>query len=187
MTKINRRNFNLSVVSSAALIAGCGNGIGSGNSEAIDGQVQATLEDMFQNYPDTQDLAAKSNGMLVMPLVTKIGLIYPGGSFGRGALIINNTVVDYYSAASASVGLQIGGQQSTHVLFFMTEDALAGFRRSPGWVGSADVEYATPERGESVRAQTLTSLAPVIGIVYGQSGLRVGATLEGTKYSRIIP
>ena len=71
MTQINRRNFNLSVLSGAALVAGCGNGIGSGNPEAIDNQVQATLEDMFQNYPDTQDLAAKSTGMLVMPLVTK--------------------------------------------------------------------------------------------------------------------
>ncbi len=187
MTQINRRNFNLSVLSGAALVAGCGNGIGSGNPEAIDNQVQATLEDMFQNYPDTQDLAAKSTGMLVMPLITKIGLVFPGGSFGQGALIINSTVVDYYSAASGSIGLQFGGQQSTHVLFFMTEDALAGFRRSPGWVGSMDVEYATPERGKSVRAQTLTSLAPVIGVVFAQSGLRLGATLEGTKYSRIIP
>ena len=186
MTKINRRNFNLSVLGSAALIAGCGNGIGSGNPEAIDGQVQATLEDMFQNYPDTQDLAAKSNGMLVMPLVTKAGFLV-GGSFGRGALVINNAVVDYYSAASGNIGLQIGGQQFAHVLFFMTEDALAGFRRSPGWVGGTDVEYATPERGKSIRAQTLTSLAPVIGVVYAQSGLRLGATLEGTKYSRIIP
>ncbi len=186
MTQINRRNFNLSVLSGAALVAGCGNGIGSGNPEAIDNQVQATLEDMFQNYPDTQDLAAKSNGMLVMPLVTKAGFLL-GGSFGRGALVINNTVVDYYSATSGNFGLQIGGQQFAHVLFFMTEDALAGFRRSPGWVGSMDVEYATPERGKSVRAQTLTSLAPVIGVVLAQSGLRLGATLEGTKYSRIIP
>ena len=59
MTQINRRNFNFSILSAATLVAGCGNGIGSGNSETIDGQVQATLEDMFQNYPDTQDLAAK--------------------------------------------------------------------------------------------------------------------------------
>jgi lipid-binding SYLF domain-containing protein len=186
MTQINRRNFNFSILSAATLVAGCGNGIGSGNPEVIDGQVQATLEDMFQNYPDTQDLAAKSNGMLVMPLVTKGGFLL-GGSFGRGALLINNAVVDYYSATSGNVGLQIGGQQFAHVLFFMTEDALAGFRRSPGWVGGADVEYATPERGKSVRAQTLTSLAPVIGVVFAQSGLRLGATLEGTKYSRIIP
>ena len=186
MTKINRRNFNLSILSGAAVVAGCGNGIGSGNAETIDVQVQTTLEDMFANYPDTQDLAAKSTGMLVMPLVTEAGFLL-GGSYGRGALVINNTVVDYYSATSGTFGLQIGGQQFAHGLFFMTEDALASFRRSPGWVGGADVEYATPEDGKSVRAQTLTSLAPIIAVVFEQSGLRLGATVEGTKYTRSIP
>ena len=186
MTQINRRNFNFSILSAATLVAGCGNGIGSGNPEVIDGQVQATLEDMFQNYPDTQDLAAKSNGMLVMPLVTKGGFLL-GGSFGRGALLINNTVVDYYSATSGNVGLQIGGQQFAHVLFFMTEDALQGFRGSPGWAAGADLEYVISDRGDSVAADTTTALAPVLAAVFGRAGLRIGATLEGSKYTRIIP
>ena len=186
MFKVNRRSFGLSVLCSAGLIAGCGNGIGSGNSETIDNQVRMTLTQMFQEYPNIADLAAKSNGMLVMPLVTEAGFLI-GGSFGRGALLINNLVVDYYSATSANIGLQIGGQQFAHVLFFMTEEALAGFRRSQGWSAGADIEYATPERGQSVRAQTVTSLAPVIAVVYAQSGLRVGASVEGTKYTRIIP
>ena len=186
MTKINRRTFNLSVLSSASLIAGCGNGIGSGNPANIDTQIQTTLSQLFEAFPNTQDLAAKSNGMLVMPLVTEAGLVI-GGSYGRGALVINNAVVDYYSATSANIGLQIGGQQFAHVLFFMTEDALAGFRRGSGWSAGADVEYATPERGKSVRAETLTSMAPVIAVVYAQSGLRLGASVQGTKYSRIIP
>jgi hypothetical protein len=38
-----------------------------------------------------------------------------------------------------------------------------------------------------LRADTTTSLAPVIAVVFAQSGLRLGATLDGTKYSRIIP
>ena len=186
MTKINRRIFNLSVLSGAGIIAGCGNGIGSGNPATIDMQVQTTLSQLFADFPNTQDLAAKSNGMLVMPLVTEAGLGV-GGSYGRGALVINSVVVDYYSATSVNIGFQIGGQQFAHVLFFMTEDALAGFRRGSGWSAGADVEYATPERGKSVRAETLTSLAPVIAVVYAQSGFRLGASLEGTKYSRIIP
>ena len=41
--------------------------------------------------------------------------------------------------------------------------------------------------GETLRAETTTSLSPVIAVVFGQSGLRIGATLEGTKYTRIIP
>jgi hypothetical protein len=30
-------------------------------------------------------------------------------------------------------------------------------------------------------------LSPVLAAVFGRAGLRLGATLEGTKYSRIIP
>ena len=69
----------------------------------------------------------------------------------------------------------------------MTQDALAGFRASPGWVAGADVEYAALAQGEVLRADTTTSLAPVIAVVFAQSGLRLGATIEGTKYTRIIP
>ena len=78
-------------------------------------------------------------------------------------------------------------QSSSHVLFFMTEDALMNFRRSPGWAAGANVQYAIPEGGETIAAETTTSLAPVIAVIFGQAGLRVGASLEGTKYTRILP
>ena len=61
------------------------------------------------------------------------------------------------------------------------------FRRSQGWAAGADIEYAINDQGEALRAETTTSLAPVIAVVFAQAGLRVGATLEGSKYTRIIP
>ena len=100
---------------------------------------------------------------------------------------MNNVTVDYYSVTKATGGLQIGAQQYAHVLFFMTEAALSDFRRSPGWAAGADLEYVISDRGESVEADTTTVLAPVLAAVFGRAGLRIGATLEGTKYSRIIP
>ena len=121
-----------------------------------------------------------------MPVVTEIGLGL-GGSFGRGALRVGDTTVDYYSSASGSAGLQIGAQQYSHVLFFMTQDALLDFRRGQGWAAGADVTYAINDQGEMLQAETTTSLAPAIAVVFAQAGLRVGATLEGTKYTRIIP
>ena len=152
----------------------------------IDARVNATLNEMYRLYPNTQTLAAKSNGMLVMPLVTEAGLGV-GGAYGRGALRVNDVSVDYYSVTKASGGLQIGAQQYAHVLFFMTEDALMNFRRSPGWAAGADLEYVISDKGDSVNAETTTALAPVLAAVFGRAGLRLGATLEGTKYSRIIP
>ncbi|KNG95280.1 YSC84-related protein [Pseudaestuariivita atlantica] len=186
MTHITRRAFALSALGATAVLAGCGNGIGNTNASTIDARVDATLANLFSEYPNMRTLEAKSTGMLVMPLITEAGLGI-GGAFGRGALRINDVTVDYYSATRASAGLQIGGQQYSHVLFFMTEEALADFRRSPGWAAGADIEYAFPDRGETLKAETTTALDPVIAVVFGQAGLRLGATIEGTKYTRIIP
>lgn len=182
----SRRAFALGAIASAGAVAACGNGVGSRGSGMIDARVDATLNAMYRSFPNTRQLAEKSNGMLIMPLVTEAGLGF-GGAYGRGALRVNNVTVDYYSVTKATGGLQIGAQQYAHVLFFMTETALSDFRRSPGWAAGADLEYVISDRGESVEADTTTVLAPVLAAVFGRAGLRIGATLEGTKYSRIIP
>jgi lipid-binding SYLF domain-containing protein len=182
--EISRRGFV--ALAFAATLAGCDNGVGTSNAAVIDARVDSALNYLYQTYPGTQDLATRAAGILVMPVVTEAGLGI-GGSFGTGALRVGSTSVDYYSAAAASVGLQIGAQQYSHVLFFMTQDALAQFRASPGWTAGADIEYAVNAEGEVLRADTTTSLSPVIAVVFAQSGLRLGASIEGTKYTRIIP
>lgn len=186
MSSFTRRSFTLAALAGATLTAACNNGVGSSGGARIDARVDAVLNDLYTRYPNTQDLAARSTGMLVMPLITEAGFGV-GGGFGRGALRINDTTVDYYSATKGSFGLQIGGQQFSHVLFFMTEDALSNFRRSSGWVAGADVEYVFKDEGENLRADTTTLNAPVAAVIFGQAGLMAGAALEGVKYNRIIP
>ncbi len=185
MNTLTRRGFAASILATTGLAA-CGNGIGGNGAGEIDARVAATQNFMFTRYPGTQDLANRAAGMLIMPLITEAGLGI-GGSYGRGALKIGETTVDYYSATTGSAGFQIGVQQSSQVLFFMTQDALLNFRQSDGWAAGADVEYAISDQGETLSAQTTTSLSPVIAVIFAQTGLRVGATLEGIKYTRIIP
>jgi len=167
-------------------LAACGNGVGGRGPERLDARVDATRDFLFARYPGTRDLAARAQGVLIMPLVTEAGLWF-GGAYGRGALRIGGATVDYYSATRASFGPQIGAQQYGSALFFMTAEALAQFRASDGWAAGADVRYAFPDGGGSLGVETTTELAPVIGIVFGQSGLIVGASLAGVKYTRIVP
>ena len=185
MNRLTRRSA-LTGAASLTLLASCGNGVSSHGAATIDARVESTLNFLYSNYPATRDLAAKASGILVMPLMTEAGLGV-GGAYGRGALLVNGSTIDYYSATQATVGLQIGAQQYAHVLFFMTHDALYDFRNSPGWVAGADIEYAVNDRGGNLSASTTTSLTPVIGVIFGQAGLLAGATLAGTKYTRIIP
>ncbi len=185
MTALSRRAL-LGTGLSGLILAGCANGIGSGGAATIDARVDSALGFLYSTYPGTRDLASRAAGILVMPVVTEVGLGF-GGAYGTGALRVGEATVDYYAATAASAGLQIGAQQYSHVLFFMTQEALLGFRQSPGWVAGADIDYAVMEQGQMLRADTTTSLSPVIAVVFAQSGLRLGASVEGTKYTRIIP
>ncbi|MHA6261982.1 lipid-binding SYLF domain-containing protein [Arenibacterium sp. CAU 1754] len=185
-SRLTRRGFTLGGLAGLTVTAACSNGVGSSGGATIDARVDATLNEMYSVYPNTIGLAEKASGMLVMPLVTEAGF-WVGGAYGRGALRVNGVTVDYYSTTKASAGLQIGAQQYAHVLFFMTDAALADFRRSSGWAAGADLEYVISDRGDSVAADSTTLRSPVLAAVFGRAGLRIGATLEGTKYTRIIP
>jgi len=185
MTQMNRRVLLMGAAAMLALSA-CGNGVGSDGAQKLDARADAALSYLDSQYPGTRDLRAKSVGMLVMPLVTEASFGF-GGSYGRGVLRVNESSVDYYSAAQASFGIQAGAQQYAHVLYFMTEEALANFRTSSGWAAGGDIEYVINDRGANLSAETTTVLSPVVAVVFGQAGLAGGASVEGTKYTRIIP
>ena len=189
---MNRRGFTrrgavagLAAVGAAAL-AGCSNGVGSNGAMVVDQRVDATRDYLLTRYPSTGDLERKASGVLWMPLITKAGFGF-GGSYGTGALRIDQATVDYYEVVQANFGFQAGIQQYAHALFFMTDDALRKFRTSSGWSMGADAEYALIDQGGNLSADTVTALDPVIAFVFGQAGVIAGATLEGTKYRRIIP
>ncbi len=182
---ISRRNLVLGA-GSVPLLAACGNPLGNSNGPRIDARVDSAIQFMQQEVPGTTDLVNSAAGMLVMPLITEAGFGF-GGGYGRGALRINGATVDYYSAVSGTFGLQIGAQQYAHTLFFMTPQSLSDFRNSVGWSVGADVRYAVNTQAGSLGFDTATLSEPVIAVIYGQAGLIIGATLEGTRYTRIIP
>lgn len=185
MGGISRRGFIVAAGATAGLAA-CNNGVGSRGGEVIDARVDATRDYLIRTYPQAAAKLKQASGVLYMPLMTEAGMFF-GGAYGRGALRINDVTVDYYSATQASWGLQLGAQQYAHVLMFMTPDSLANFRASPGWTAGADLQYASPEGGESAGVDTATVTAPVVAYIFGQAGLIFGASLSGTKYTRIIP
>ena len=167
-------------------LAACGNGIGSTGGDQIDASADAALNFLYGTAPGTRDLADKASGVLIMPQITQAGFGL-GGGFGRGVLRIDDISVDYYSAAQASIGLQLGAQQYSQVLFFMTDAALAEFRQSDGWSAGAGARYAMNDDGAAIGLDINEVLFPVEAVVFATSGLIAGATIEGTKYTRIIP
>lgn len=186
MTTFSRRAFALSGLAGAVALSGCDRLNGNTAPDRLEARVDATLAQMYSQYGKTRSLAARSAGMLVMPLITEAGLGF-GGGFGRGALRVGGTSVEYYNTTKANWGVQIGANQYAHVLFFMTEDALANFRMGDGWELGADVEAAIFDDGQNFSTSTTTTAAPVISIIFGQAGLKLGVAVEGTKYTKMAP
>ncbi len=157
--------------------------------DVIDTRVSLAKQKLLASVPDARELAAQARGMLIMPDVVKGGLVV-GGAYGEGALLVNQAGYEapperYFSVAAASVGLQIGVQTTSHVLFFMTDEALDDFRRSDGWEVGVDAEVTFPEHGVAAQTSSTVLQKPVIGYVFGQDGFLIGASLEGSKYSPI--
>jgi lipid-binding SYLF domain-containing protein len=157
--------------------------------EIIDARVNLALGRMYANVPDSRTLSARARGMLVMPSVLKGGFLL-GGAYGEGSLLLNSAergyeppAAGYYSVAAASVGLQAGIQTTSHVLFFMTDQALAKFRAAQGWEIGADAEVTFPEKGLNAQTNSTVLNQPVVALVFGGDGLLIGASLEGAKYS----
>lgn len=182
MIETTRRGAILGALALGA--AACDNSVGSTGAQTIDRRVAATLDYMNNTYPEARQLSQMSSGLLVMPLVGEAGFMV-GGSYGEGALLIDGVTMDYYSATQASVGFQLGAQQFAYVLFFLTPEALMRFRTSPGWAAGAAAEYVGGETGGNLNATTAAQNS-VVAFLFAQQGLMAGATVEGTKYTRIL-
>jgi lipid-binding SYLF domain-containing protein len=156
----------------------------AGSAHEIDASVDETLDRFFYKIRGGQELARKALGILVFPSVVKAGIGF-GGEYGEGALRIHGRTVDYYNTVSASFGFQLGVQERSVIIMFMTPQALDQFRRTAGWKIGVDgsVAIVTLGLGGSIDTNKITS--PVVGFILDPKGLMYNLTLEGSKISRI--
>ena len=187
---MNRRQL-LGAATAVLAVAGTGLPARSEDRDVIRARVNLALGRMYREIPESRALSSRARAMLVMPEVLKGGLLL-GGSYGEGALLMNDEARGYappfagfYSVAAASIGLQAGVQTSSHVLFFMTDGAVAEFLSADGWEVGADAEVTFPDKGLNAQLNSTLLNQPVIGLVFGQDGAMLGASLEGAKYSPI--
>lgn len=153
-------------------------------AEEINKAADETLKSFVAQTPEARDLAKKAVGVLVFPSILKAGFGI-GGEYGEGVLIENRQVGGYYNIVSASFGFQLGVQERSVIIMFMTESALRSFESTYGWKVGVDgsIVVLTVGAGGTIDTENLTS--PVIAFVLDQSGLMYNLSLEGSKISRI--
>lgn len=156
------------------------------NAGKIDTAANETLHSFVRQVPGARELANKAAGILVFPSVVKAGIGF-GGEYGEGVLLNQQRVEGYYNLISASFGFQLGVQQRSIIIMFMTEDALAGFQRRAGWKIGVDGSVTVITVGVGGAIDTDKIVSPVIGFIIDPKGLMYNLTLEGSKISRINP
>jgi lipid-binding SYLF domain-containing protein len=150
----------------------------------IDAGVETARDNCAADVPGCETAAEKAQGMLVFPKVTK-GAIGVGGSYGEGALIVDDKPAGYYSTAAASIGLQLGGETYSQMIMFMTKEALDSFRNSSGWEVGANAKVAMIDQGKAADVNSIIANNPVIAFVFGQQGLMGDLSVEGAKISKL--
>ena len=156
----------------------------AGSAAQIDANVRATLENFFSRVRGSRELVEKSAAVLVFPTIIKAGMGI-GGEYGEGALLTRGRTVEYYNTVSASIGFQLGAQARSVIIVFMTEEALAGFRRVDGWKVGFDGSVALITVGVGGSIDTNRISSPIVGFIFDGKGLMYNLTLEGSKISRI--
>lgn len=154
------------------------------SKEAIDADVQSVLADFYHLSPGNRELAEKASGVLVFPSVVKAGFVV-GAQYGEGALRVNGETVDYYSTASASIGIQLGAQERAEIILFMDKDTLEKFRKSDGWNAGVDGSIAVVDTGGGKGLSTESIKDPIIAFILLNRGLMANFSFEGSKFTKI--
>ena len=156
------------------------------SAQQIDAEVNAALTKLYEINGTAKALAPQAKGILVFGKVVKGGLII-GGSRGLGSLMINGKKVAYYQTNSGSIGLQAGIEERSEVIMFMTDESLKKFQNSDNWEAGVDGSIAVINAGTGGDVTTKTAQAPIIGFIFGNSGLFAGVSFEGSKISHYTP
>ncbi|MGZ6220474.1 MAG: BPSL1445 family SYLF domain-containing lipoprotein [Syntrophales bacterium] len=150
----------------------------------IDAKVNASLDRFVKEVKGAKEFLNAAKGVLIIPKVIQGGLVV-GAEYGEGALRIGGKTVGYYSIAAGSFGYQIGGQEKDIILVFMNDVALKKFRTSKNWQAGVDAQVTLVNVGADESLDTTKFKQPVVGFVFGQKGLMAGATIEGSKFTKL--
>ena len=151
--------------------------LGGWNPELV-AESNEALEKMIERTPKLQNFVNKSVGYAIIPKVTK-GAIGVGGAGGKGIVYHNGVITGEVSLTQATIGLQLGGQQYSEVVFFENEEAYDHFTNGK-MKFDAQASAVAITAGASVDVAYVNGVA-VFTMVKG--GLMYEASVGGQKFS----
>lgn len=120
-------------------------------SAALADEYQDALN-VFKNAGESNDFFEHSYGYALFPTITKAGLVV-GGAYGEGRVYEQGQYVGNTTMTQGSIGLQLGGQAFSQIIFFRDERALKEFTNGNFEFG-AEASAVAIKAGASAQATT---------------------------------
>jgi lipid-binding SYLF domain-containing protein len=127
----------------------------------------------FRKDGDCKHFLDSAYGYALFPTVGKGGIVV-GGAYGKGKVYEHGKVIGSATLTQASVGLQLGGQAYSQIIFFQDASALKEFERE-GFEFGADASAVIITAGANASAGTKGASA-------GASATKKDATSTGAYY-----
>jgi lipid-binding SYLF domain-containing protein len=182
-----RRDFLGLSISAAAMVSLTSAGVAHADKreQLIDDGTRA-LHKLEETEHRARFISRHAKAVLVFPSVLKAGFIF-GGETGNGVLFVHGRPEGFYNLTGGSWGLQLGGQDFSYALYFMTDSALDYLRKSEGWSVGTGPSIVVVNKGAGAEGDITTVTQDVYAFPFNQKGLMADLTLQGTKITQIHP
>jgi lipid-binding SYLF domain-containing protein len=144
----------------------------------LDGDVREAITRFQKTDPGMATFFDHSAGYVVFPGIAK-GAIGIGAAHGDGQLFEGGREIGHASMTQATIGLQLGGQVYSEIIFFETPDALASFKDNK-FDFSAEVSAVALKSGASANAKYTKGVAV---FTQAKGGLMYEASIGGQKFT----
>ncbi len=156
------------------------------SASVLNAKADDAIKKFTQKVQGGEKFLSQVKGYLVFPSVVKGGFVV-GGEYGEGVLRVNHQTKDYYSIASGSIGFQAGIQKTSYIIAFVSKNALNNFMKSDGWEAGVDGSVTVVDLGLGKDIGSISFEKPIYVFVFDAKGLMYNLTIEGTKFTKIIP
>ncbi len=157
-------------------------------AKEIDTDADTALIQFYHDVPGGKKFLKKAKAYVVFPDINEAGFFF-GGKYGEGALRVNGKTKSYHSITALSVGMQMGIENYSLVIAFMSDEALKNFLLDDDdWESNFSSKIVMAEwTTDDNDVDQVDYGASTIGFAYDSTGMLGKLSMEGTKFEQINP
>lgn len=160
------------------------NTLSAKDATVINAEADAAIQKFYTSVEGGQDFLSKVKGYVIFPEILK-GAFWIGGEYGEGVLRSEGANQGYYSTASGSLGFQIGLQQKSVLIAFVSQRAYDDFVAGSGWNGGIGATANAITLGASKDFNSVSFENDTVIFVFGETGLMAGVDANIGRIEKI--